>query len=965
MSRVLIQTTLAGLLATLPALAQPDAESAADRSAGAASGSDPGTSRSTAATAKIRGRVVDSINAARLSGVRVDVVQTNYFALTDTDGSFELALPPGTYSLRFWTPGYVPMRAQKVVLWTGADRRIDVSLESDDLSADEFVVEAAPDRSSIHSLALERKQSAVVGDSVGRAEISKTPDRDAAQAAKRVVGASIEDGRFVYVRGLGERYTNALLNGAPLPSPEPDRAAVPLDLFPTQILESLTIAKTFTAEMPGDFAGGSVRVQTRRVPDKFEFSASASLGFETNTTFRERLAHRGGKLDFLGVDDGTRALPSGVPNDYQLAQGTEKPNGEFVLDPELNRQGQELNTFMSGVRSFSLPTHSLSLVVGDGFRLSKQNKLGYITSLNYRRGFKSRREKRRVYEADATQPSGLSILNDLDVETGSEDISWGALAGVTLELGKAHRLTALGFHSQLADIDTQTFDGYWRRNDATLHSTRLKFVSRALNVLQLSGQSSFDDLDDAVLDWNLSYSVAQREEPDTRDVVYQKNSQTGVFSYVDGSESGRHFFGSQSERAYAAGMDFTQPLVDADRAKLKLGGLVSIKDREFAARRFSFRRVPGSAPSLFQCSGTSYQEDCPDALFVPENIGTALRLQESTRPEDAYTADLDVYAIYLMGDTQLSDDLRLVVGERVEITRQRIVPFDQFDTGANVRGADLASTDLLPAMALAYDVTSKSKLRFSVTRTLARPQLRELAPFAYSDFFGGKLTSGNPDLTLTRIINADMRFEYFPKLSEVLAFTVFFKRFRDPIEPVATPSGDGGLVTFQNAEAANMIGLELESRVGLAYLADAIRNLSLVANLTVARSRIEVEQTDRNFLTHTSRPMVNQAPFVLNLALDYENEKLKLNGRVLYNVRGKRIVEVGSDGLDDAYEHPRHSLDLVLAKDIGEHFQVKGAATNLLDPERVVSIGPDNRDDRVTSRYRDGRGFSIGASYKY
>ncbi len=956
-TQVFIRSALAVVLCTASASAQEPPEPPPEGGSSAPA---------EAATAKLKGKVTDTLNGAGLSGVRVDVVGTNYSATTAEDGSFELALPPGKYTLRFWTPGYIPMRARGIVLWQGTQRRVDISLDSDDTSLEDFVVEAAPDTSSVDALALERKRSSVVGDSVGRAEISKTPDRDAAQAAKRVVGATIEDSRFVYVRGLGERYTNALLNGAPLPSPEPDRAAVPLDLFPTQILESLTIAKTFTPDMPGDFAGGSVRVQTRRVPDELTLSASVSLSVNTNSTFKERLAHRGGKLDFLGVDDGTRELPDTVPDDYLLAQGVEKPNGDFVLDPELTAQGQEMNTFMSGVRRFTLPAHSLSVVVGDGFKLSKDNKIGYIASLNYRRGFKIREEKRRVFEADPSEPSGVAILNDLDVETGSENVSWGALGGVSLELGKHHRVSVLGFHSQLADIDTQTFDGYWRRNDATLHSTRLKFVSRALNVLQLSGQSVLDPDNRGTLDWNLSYSVAQRDEPDTRDVVYQKNPQSGVFSYVDGSESGRHFFSSQSEKAYAAGLDLTQPLDRSeDATKIKLGGLASIKDREFNARRFSFRRIPGSPPDAFTCPGTTYDETCPDSLFVPENIGKVLRLQENTRPEDAYTADLDVFAVYLMADTRVTRDLRLVLGQRLEVTSQKIDPFDQFDTGANVEGADLTSTDVLPAAALAFDVTKKSKLRLSVTRTLARPQLRELAPFAYSDFFGGRLTSGNPDLELTRIINADMRFEYFPKLSEVLAFSVFFKRFSDPIEPVVTPSGDGGLVTFQNADAANLIGVELESRVGLGYVTKAIKDFSAVANVTFARSRIEVEQTDGTFLTNTSRSMVNQAPYVLNLALDYENEALKLNTRLLYNIRGKRIVEVGSDGLDDAYEHPRHSLDLVLAKGLGEHFKVKASATNLIDPERIVTIGPDKRDERVTRSYRSGRGFSVGASYKH
>jgi hypothetical protein len=952
------------------ASAQGDEPRAGDAAPPAPAGADEPSAdagrKPPATRAALHGSVRDAESGLPVAGAAVEAVGASARAETDENGRYRLELPPGVYAVRYWVGGYQSLRATQVRVFGGMARKIDVALKPDQTEAFELVVEAKPDTASVDALAIERRKATSVGDAVGRAEIARTPDRDAAQAARRVVGATIEGNRFVYVRGLGERYTNAQLNGAPLPSPEPDRAAVPLDLFPTQVLESLTIVKTFTPDSPGDFAGGSVRIQTRRVPQDFLFSSSLSFGFNTTTTFKQRLSHRGGSLDWLGIDDGTRALPGSVPGDYPLTLGVEKPNGDYVLDRELTAQGNELNTFMSATRGTALPDHGASIVAGNGWRLGKDVRVGFLASVNYRRGYTIRHEERRVLEPDPASPTGLRTLNALDVELGAENVSWGTFASLMSELGKHHRLNLVAFHSQLADNDTQTFDGFWSRNDATLHTTRLRFVTRALNVLQLQGEHELERLSGAKLDWNVSYSVAARDEPDTRDVVYQLNPTLGAYTYVDGSESGRHFFSSQSEKAYGLGADFTQPLEHGERAtSLKVGGLVSIKDREFNARRFSFRRVPGTPADPFTCPGTTYDESCPDSLFVPGNIGTALRLQENTRPEDAYTAGLDVYAAYVMTDASLARDLRLVAGERIEVTRQKIEPFDQFDSGATVRGADLKSTDQLPAAALVFDATPKSKLRLGVSRTLARPQLRELAPFAYSDFFGGRLTAGNPDLRLTRITNADLRFEHFPKLSEVLAFSVFYKQFQDPIEPVVTPSGDSGLITFQNAEGANLLGVELEARFGLDHFSPSARGFSLVSNLTVARSRIEVRQTDADFLTNTSRPMVNQAPYVLNLALDYENEALGLNTRLLYNVNGARLVEVGAEGLDDAYEHPRHRLDLVAAKELGKHVQVKLSATNLIDPERVVTIGKELRDDRVTIRYRDGRSFAVGASWKY
>ncbi len=913
------------------------------------------------------GTIVDTLTGKPVADAPIEVVGTEYAGVTDSEGRYRIELPPGRYTLRVWSASHEPIRARGVVVWAGGVRRIDAELSPADERVEEFVVEVdVTDGSSVEALTLKRQKSAAAGDTMGRAEMSKTPASNAAQAAQRVVGATIEGSRFVFVRGLGGRYTNALLNGAPLPSPEPDRAAVPLDLFPTGVLESLTIVKTFTPDVPGDFAGGSVRIVTRRAPDKFLFQASASSSFNTNTTFQQRLDHRGSGTDWLGFDNGLRSRPKTLPTEYPLAAGVERPDGTVVDAEELTARGIDLNTFMSETSAFSPPSPSFGVVVGDGFDLGKDRRIGYLATLNHKITFKRRDEVRRVFEPDPTDPSGLSIVNDVRVETGSQDVVWGTFGNVQYDFSKDHKVSLIGFHSQLADRDTQTFDGFWQRNDATLHATRLRFVSRALNVAQLHGEHVFDKLGKGRLDWNGSYSVATRSEPDTRDVVYQLNPNRGAFVFVDGSESGRHFFSSQNERAVTGGFDWTQPVLEGPKAtSIKLGGAMSLKDREFEARRFAFRRNPGGNTDPLLCDGITYQSTCPDRLFVPDNIGDALALQENTFPEDSYTADLDVFALYFMGDISLTERLRLVMGERVEVTNQTVDPFDQFDTGAIIQGADLSSTDLLPSLGLIYSATEKAKLRASVARTIARPQLRELAPFAFSDFFGGDLTSGNPELELTRITNIDTRFEYYPTLSEVLAFSVFYKKFEDPIETVVTPSGDSDLVIFQNAEGAQLIGVELEARVGLGNISKAAEDFGLVTNLTLAESRIQLEQTDRDFLTNVSRRMIKQPPYVFNFAIDYASEDLGMKGRVLYNIAGKRLVEVGADGLDDTFEHPRHQVDATIAKDAGKHFEVKLTATNILDSAVVQTIGPAKRPDRVIRRYRDGQTFKVGAKYTF
>ena len=436
----------------------------------------------------------------------------------------------------------------------------------------------------------------------------------------------------------------------------------------------------------------SVRVRTRRVPKKFIFSASASASYNTETTFRERLAHRGGNLDFLGIDDGTRSLPDSIPN-YKLARGANKPSGDPLLAPDLKGPGEELNTYMTSVRRFSPPNHGLSLVFGDGWKLGAQRRLGFVGSVNYKRGYKLRHEISRNFKADTSSPTGVAATKDLEKETGSEEVNWGAFGSILYDFDRDHHLNLLGFHSQLADNDTYLFEGRNEVDNADFTTTRFKFVSRSLDVVQLHGKSRLSELGDAELKWHLGYSVARRNEPDTRDVAYGKNDSATSFSYVD--RSGQHFFSDQSEKAITLSADWDQPLSSGEDApKIKVGGLASLKDRNFRARRFVFQRTPGVPSSEFLCPGSSYDPSCTDNHFAPDRIGPFLQLEETTQPTDAYDAELNVLGAYLMANVGFAKLVRLVVGQRLEITRQTLAPFDQFDEGVEVEGASLNSTDL-------------------------------------------------------------------------------------------------------------------------------------------------------------------------------------------------------------------------------------------------------------------------------
>jgi TonB-dependent receptor len=489
------------------------------------------------------------------------------------------------------------------------------------------------------------------------------------------------------------------------------------------------------------------------------------------------------------------------------------------------------------------------------------------------------------------------------------------------------------------------------------------------------------------------YSVAARNEPDRRDSVWSDALQTPErnYAYVDAYESGRHFFSDQSETQAGGGVDWTQPLDEHDN-KLKGGGLVSLRSREFDSRALSLRyrngdptngtmRATALTHPVLTCPSANL-DDCNNGLFVPGNIGhdqeNALELAEFRGPGDNYDAKLNIYAAYIMADLGLTKDVRVVVGERIEHTLQEI---DAYDTSLALDpdlGARISQTDWLPALSVAWSMTNKSKLRGSFTRTLARPQLRELAPFTFQDYFGGRVEGGNPDLKLTNITNLDARLEYFSTLREVLALSFFFKHFKNPIERVIIASGDEGSVSYRNAESAQLLGVELEARQDLAFAGAALKDFSVTTNLTLAQSQITVPQEDILGLTNLTRPLVNQAPWVFNLALTYTREKSGTTATALYNVVGPRIAYAGSQGLDDIYEHPRHLLDLTVLQKIGAHFSIKGEAKNILNAPVLYTqgcggngvfgstwhFGCSRGKESATSYYTEGATFAVTASYE-
>jgi hypothetical protein len=908
--------------------------------------------------AQITGKVVDEKSGAALRGVYVGVEGLDVQTTTDDSGQFTLQLPAGRYKLQLAFDLYevqaieVEVTARQKLRF---ERPIRLVLEARGRAEKTIIRE--PDRDSTEASNIQRKNAAVVSDRISAEEIRRSADSSAVQAVSRVVGATVVGDRFVYVRGLGERYSNSLFNGAPLPSPEPDQQAVPFDIFPASLLANVTIAKSATPDIPGDFAGGSVQINTRDFPGKLTVNLSASIGGNLQTVFSPMLSYRGGKTDFLGIDDGTRALPPNLPGQSAADHGKSFAN---IWSPKRLPTGT--------------PNYSFSGSLGKSATVLGK-RLGYLVSLMYSADAQTREEEVKVLNlVDTGSGRELRPLIQFGGEAGAfsrrespyavrstYSVQWGSLATVSLIPAAGHRVSLSAVFTQNADREARIYQGFSQDQFAEVWNSRLRFISRSFGFAQLAGNSHLTKLriGGSDIDWSLTYAAAARAEPDNREVTYIKKDD-GRFHFTPKGTSGQRFFSDNLEHQIAGQLDFTQGFKQwrGLPARFKTGAFLRYRHREFSAHRYKFG---------FGGLGDIDDTLPPEQIFSPQNIGTVLDVRENTNTADSYSGRMGIYALYAMIDLPIAARLRLSAGLRFEAAQQRLQSRDPRNGDMPIEVA-LDNYDPLPSANLIFALREDMNLRASASMTVARPEFRELAPFQFADFFGGELVQGNPQLQRTRVANADLRWEWFLGAADLVAVSAFYKYFDRPIETTINAGGDL-IRSFANANSATNFGGELEFRKELYFAQRGIRGLSLGGNLSLIYSRVDLTGVEGQ-QTSKQRALQGQSPFVVNLFAELDRPAWGTQARLLYNVFGERIDQVGAFGLPDKFEQPRHQLDLTVSQRLSSRLTLRFSAKNMLNSPLVVIQrgttqvgGVEQPIEETTLRYRLGTVISASLTY--
>lgn len=897
---------------------------------------------------RIVGRVIDASTGLGLSDVGVQVVGTTQGTATGVDGRFAIAnIGAGTVTIHLRRIGFAPRTITGLMLEPGQALEQNVALEAATLRLTAQVVTAASERGTVSEALDGQRSSNGVVSAVTAEQIQKSPDGNAAQAVQRVSGVTVQDGKYVFVRGLGERYTTSSLNGTRMPSPEPEKRVVPLDLFPAGLLQSITTTKTFTPDQSGDFSGAQVDIKTREFPAARTYSAQFGSGYAAGATGRAlRLAQGVGGERFALVNS-KRALP-------QLLREVGNFQGLNLSHGDKNLLVSQFRNAWSPQAATVAPNMSGSFAVGGDDPILFGHRLGYLVSGTLSQSVDVKNDQVRALADRGTVRGTTNEIDRFTGETTAQSVLWGGLANLSTMAGRHSRLFLNAMYNRSADNSTRIERGAFENEGIEARIQRMQYVERAVRSTQLGAEHAVGE--SHAFDWVLSDAKVRRSEPDRSEFVQQVERDTPtspeVFRWLSTGNGGAVRTFSQldeSSREARANYQFTFGPAGAQH-RIKAGGLMRHTDRDADTRAFSIS-APGASNDVRELRA----EQIFDGRFAAaqSRVFDIAPLSQG----GSYGARDRLAAAYLMGEWTATERLKVVGGARAE--------WDRLDVDAvSTLGSPLATAkrwnDILPSLAVTLTLPRDQQLRVSASRTLARPEYRELSPIKSRDVLNGDDVQGNDQLERTRVVNLDVRWEWYPHASEVLSLAVFHKTFDQPIERVYRAAGSGTRTVFYtNARRAENLGVELEARKSLAFIADVLSSLQVFTNVTVMQSRIELPSNTQASATNLERRMVGQAPYVLNSGLTWVSQSGAASATVLFNQVGDRIDAAGDAPLPDVIERTRRVLDLSLRFPVSGALSARFDAKNLLDAPYRTTQGTVTRES-----YRVGRVVQAGLSWR-
>lgn len=913
------------------------------------------TSYAQTGAGKISGKILSAGNQP-IANVSIKVQENNQRTRADVDGRFSISIPAGTYSLLISATGYESRIINEVEVKKGETTPLDVILEVQVNQLGNITVKAASAKKETVNTAIAfQKNTNTVAQVISAEAIKRSPDKNTSEVLKRVSGASIQEGKYIIVRGLADRYNQATLNGALLSSSEPDRKTFAFDIFPSSILDNIIVNKAAVPELPGEFSGGLVQLNTKDAVDKNFLTATVGGGFNTQVVSNPFYTYQGGKTDYLGVDDGYRKLPAGLPATETQFNG--------ASSDKLASYGTQFKNNWNYFKRGGLFNKSLQLTGGRVLLANGVSKLSVLASASYNEQFRSYNKLNRFTEGDG------SVRFDYNDNVSADNILVGAIANVAFQ-SRRFKLSWKNSYN-ITSTDQYTIrNGIDNGNQLNVNAMAFQssFKSNQLLNSQLAGEhvfSFFKYPGGTRLKWNANVSVLNQKLPDLKNLSYNETENNGVKTYtalinpsaVLANNVGR-FFSDLKDKIYGINGDLSQNFnLYGVQQVVKIGGMYQRKNRDFNSRIFGVKIGQEDNALLALPVGQ---------IFSAENFSAdKLYMYELTTASNSYDAFVNLWAGYLQFDNKVADDLKITWGGRVEGFSQEV----SFLTTMGRTRYRKNYTDFLPSININYSANKITNIRIGASRTVSRPEFREVAPFSFFDFEKNGTIYGQTNLERAVITNLDARYELYPRAGEMITFGVFYKHFDKPIESSYGFASGSPIFSYVNAKSADTYGVELEFRKKLDFAGvKVINDMTAFANIAAIHSQVNF---DASVVDQVNRPMQGQSPFVINAGLQYSHDASRTNASILFNRIGRRISQVGFAGFGNIYEAPRSVVDFQLTKGIFKAWELKLTISDLLNQK--ANFYQDNDENKKYNSDKDnlfnslqyGINFGLNVTYTF
>lgn len=907
-----------------------------------------------AQTVLVQGKVINLRNEP-VAGATIKVEETNKQFSANVEGMFRVSLEKGKkYSLLVSSTGYNSKLVSDIDA-NSLNEDLVIVLEPKVVSGEAIVIRSTRRQESTVALISFQKNNTSLSNGLAADFIKRTPDKNTGEVLKRVSGASIQDNRFVIVRGLSDRYNSAMLNGALLPSTEPDKKAFSFDMLPAAMIDNIIINKTATPEYTGEFSGGLVQVNTRDIPTKRVFSVGIGFGYNNQSTLRDFTSNARNRFDWLGFDDGSRNLPDSFPKTAQEYRTLGKNAAGLNKQIELTKLFSG-DAYVEEVRTAE-PIKNYVITYANTHSFKNGGQLGTLLSVNYRNARLMYNVGRAFYEAD-----GKNVF-----EYNDQQNHYQVTNGAVLNLSYVQKRSKISFKNifnQFYEDNYYSRTGYNtnRLNDIRFYSSFLN--QRTLFSTQLEGEHQLTKTG-IKFKWNGNGGYNWKKQPDLRSALYARRIGTNEAYEIDPDDT-RRFYSDLKDFSVGTTGQFIVPMSwgGKDKQTLKFGGSNLTRVRDFRSRIFRY-----NITNFNSFIASNANKDLI-AAFRPTNMGiSGYILEDFTNNQDRYFGASVLNAAYMMLDNKFSD-LRLVWGLRAENFQQLLT--SKIQTGE--RSVLLTKKwDFLPSVNLMYSLNSKQNFRLSASRTVARPEFRELAPFAFFDYETNYGVKGDTSLRRSSVLNYDARYEWYPKSNESITIGAFYKDFTDPIEFRLDPASnaDSRRYFYQNATSARTYGLEIEVRKGMEFLSPSLKNLFFFGNYTLTSSEVRFNDLNAGDKEITAaRPLQGQSPYLINAGFQWTSEKF--NASLLYNRVGERLALVGNTEFPNVYERPRNQLDFQISKKIlSNNGELK---LNIADMINNPFYFYENIDqsfafkkgvDRMFSNYKPGTAVTLTFTYDF